>query len=62
MKQEYNVSFRCYYKKPGAITRHYQRMPLKDISKWIESYMFTHPDVVSISVKIWTHDGKEVDA
>ena len=59
MKQEYNVSFHCYYKTQGNITRHMQRMPLKDIPRWIEAYMFTHPEVVSISVKIWMNGQRE---
>lgn len=59
MKQEYRVSFRCYY-KTGEYTKHFQIMPLKDIPKWIEAYMFTHPEVSAISVKLWTNDGKEI--
>lgn len=51
----YGVSFRCYYEQ-GDKTQHYQTMPLRDIPKWIEAYQFTHPNVQSISVKIWTHD------
>lgn len=55
MKQTYYVSFRCYYGK-GEFTRHYQRVVLKDIPKWIEAYMFTHPNVESITVKVWKEE------
>lgn len=55
MKRAYPISFRCYYNK-GNVTNHYQTMPLKDIARWLESYMFTHPNVESISVKIWPKD------
>lgn len=55
MKRTYPISFRCYYGK-GNVTNHYQTMPLKDITRWLESYMFTHPNVESISVKIWPKD------
>lgn len=55
MKKLYNVSFRCHYPK-GTYTTHRQTMPLRDIPKWMEAYMFTHPEVKSISVKVWTTD------
>ena len=55
MKKAYPISFRCFF--PGAgKTNHYQTMPLKDMPKWVESYIFTHPNVESISIKIWPHD------
>lgn len=52
------ISFRCHYPN-GEYTQHRQELPLKDLKKWIESYKFTHPDVVSISVKIWFHEEEE---
>lgn len=58
MKSTYYVSFRCYF-TPTEFTRHYQRIALKDIPKWIEAYMFTHPNVEAITVKVWAKDGKE---
>lgn len=53
MKRTYNISFQCYYPERGNYTTHKQVMQLKDIAKWIEAYTFTHPNVQSISVKIW---------
>ena len=48
----YDVSFRCCF--PGdSVCNHLQRLPLSDIPKWSECYLFTHPACVSISVKIW---------
>ena len=58
MKSTYYVSFRCYF-TPTEFTRHYQRIALKDIPKWIEAYMFTHPNVEAITVKVWAKDEKE---
>ena len=51
----YDISFRCFY--PGdSVCNHIQRLPLKDIPRWIDSYKFTHPNCVSISVKVWFCD------
>lgn len=52
-KKKFGLSFRCYFPGEGNIVTHYQDMPLKDVPKWIEAYKFTHPNVVSITVKIW---------
>lgn len=57
MKRTYDISFRCYFPEQGNYTTHRQAMPLKDIPKWIEAYTFTHPNVESISVKIWFDGG-----
>lgn len=59
MKRTYDISFRCYYRGAGNYTTHRQVMPLKNIPKWIEAYTFTHPNVESISVKIWFDEGVE---
>ena len=48
----YSLNFRCYYDN-GNFTDHSRIMPLSDIPKWIDSYLFTHPACISISVKIW---------
>lgn len=50
-KTTYSISFRCYFGK--NFTTHRQEMPLKDIPKWIEAYIFTHPECRSISVKVY---------
>lgn len=50
-----NVSFRCYF-PGGNYTEHRQELPLYDIPHWIECYKFTHPTVVSISIKVWFHE------
>lgn len=47
-----NVSIRCYY-TDGTYTKHYQELELKDLRKWIEAYRFTHPNVRSISIRVW---------
>lgn len=54
-QREYKLSMRAYFPN-GNKTDHYQVMPLKDIPKWIEAYRFTHPDVESITVKVWLTD------
>lgn len=58
MKQ-YAMSIRCYFQGKDNYTQHYPMLPLIDIQKWIECYEFTHPNVESVTVKIWLHD-KEV--
>ena len=50
-KLEYSVSFHCYYE--NNVMRHSQTMKLSDIPTWINAYQFTHPDVKSISAKVW---------
>lgn len=46
------VSFQCYYEN-GNKTIHRQQLPVEQIPKWIEAYKFTHPDCISITVKVW---------
>ena len=54
----YSVSFRCHYCTGNApnYTQHYQKLPLRDIPKWMEAYRFTHHDCLSITCKIWWND------
>lgn len=59
-KRTYAITFRCKYRNGGE-TSHRQVMPLSDIAKRIEAYVFTHPEVWSITAKIWPQD-KEVEA
>ena len=60
-RQTYQHSFRCYFpSKFGTnYTTHFQRMPLSDMPKWIKAYQFTHPECLSICVKIWLTDREE---
>lgn len=58
MKNQYfDLSFRCYFPGPGNCVTHRQTMTIKEIPKWIEAYRFTHPNVISITVKIWLDEG-----
>lgn len=52
--KEYGLSIRCYYDR-GEYTTHYRTMPLELVPKWVDAYTFTHPNVESITVKIWFH-------
>ena len=45
------VSFHCYYEN-NIVTKS-QSLPLSDIGKWIDCYRFTHPECISVSVKVW---------
>ena len=58
MKPTFNISFRCYY-GPADYTTHKQALKLSEIPKWVEAYKFTHPNVKSISIKIWFEEGAE---
>lgn len=57
--KKYRLSIRCYF--PGAqnYTHHMQTMPLKDITKWVDAYKFTHPTAESISIKIYLNEEGE---
>lgn len=38
--------------KKNIVTK-VQTLSLSDIGKWIDCYRFTHPDCISVSVKVW---------
>lgn len=52
MDKLYDISFRCYFPDNG-VTNHFQSLTLEDIPVWIDCYKFTHPNCISISVKVW---------
>lgn len=52
------VSFRCYFPS-GEPCDKVQEISLSDIPRWIESYLFTHPNCTSITVKVWAHNVQE---
>ena len=52
----YRLSIRCYFPGVQNYTHHIQAMPLKDITKWVEAYKFTHPTAESITVKIYLNN------
>lgn len=54
--KNYHMSIRCFFPGEGNYTQHYPEMPLKDISRWVEAYRFTHPTAEAITVKIWLQD------
>lgn len=61
MEQERIISFYCCFENGGR-TKHRQQLRIEDIPRWIEAYLFTHPTVASISVKLWTkEDSHEAD-
>lgn len=57
----YDMNFRCYFPGTGNHTNHRQIMPLEDVKKWVEAYQFTHPNVESITVKVWFKRFESVD-
>lgn len=58
----YDMNFRCYFPGMGNHTNHHCTMPLKDVERWIEAYRFTHPNVESITVKVWLKSFESVGA
>lgn len=56
----FDLSFRCYYDN-GNTTNHFQSLRLADIPRWIDSYKFTHPGCISITVKLWFSDLEKDD-
>ena len=57
-KRAYHVSFRCHY-RTGNDTQHNAHIQLNQIGKWMEAYIFTHPEVQSITAKIWPGDKED---
>lgn len=57
-KEIYNCSFRCYFPSDGGpnFATHFQEIALKDVPRWIKAYHFTHPNCLSICVKVWLTD------
>lgn len=51
----YVILFRCFYANNSS-TSHIHELPLYAIPRWIESYKFTYPSCISISVKVWFHE------
>lgn len=51
----FNFSIRCNYQN-GNYTEHRQNLKLADLPKWVEAYRFTHPNVISITIKLWFSD------
>ena len=51
--REYDVSFRCYFPGRNNFTTHRQMLPLTDVRRWVEAYRFTHPNVKSMTIKVW---------
>lgn len=54
--ESFNVSFRCFYSDECGVhfTTHYNpAFALSDIPRWLDSYKFTHPNCIAISVKVW---------
>ena len=62
-QETYPLSFRCYFPSDdgASFVTKYQRLPLKDVAKWVKAYQFTHPNCLSISVKIWLTEREECD-
>ena len=59
MNEKYNMSFRCYFDNdegPRFTTHYVPQFAVAEIPKWIECYLFTHPNVLSISCKVWMTD------
>ena len=57
---KYNASFRCYYNDETGVhynNHYFPQFPTSDIPKWLDSYLFTHPNCTSVSVKIWFKNG-----
>ena len=53
----YNLSIRCYYKENW--TNHRQTMKLSEIKKWIDAYIYTHPQVESFSIRVYINEEVE---
>lgn len=59
--KRYGMNFRCYFPGTGNHTNHHCTMPLKDVERWVEAYQFTHPNIESITVKVWLKDFESVE-
>lgn len=49
---KHRISFRCYFDNTGDKCTHYRDLAVEDIPKWIDAYVFTHPEVSAITVRV----------
>lgn len=56
-EKSYNLSIRCYYEENW--TNHRQELKLSELKKWIESYIFTHPQVTGFSIRLYRNEESE---
>lgn len=61
-KKQQHIRFVCHFGgKRDNQTIHNATMNVRDIGKWMEAYIYTHPNVRSITAKVWPQDeGVEV--
>ena len=57
MKKNHKINFYCSFGENDRMVRHYERIPLQDIQKWVQAYSFTHPDCTCISVRLDMSEG-----
>ena len=60
-KKQQHIRFVCHF--GGSVdnnTTHNMTMSVRDIGRWMEAYIYTHPNVQSITAKVWPQD-KEVE-
>lgn len=53
MDELHTMSIRCYF-ADGGKTQHYPELKITDVPNWVKAYWYTHPNLESITVKIWT--------
>ena len=58
MERLHRMSVRCFYANTEDYTKHFPEIAIDDIPKWVKAYWYTHPNLQSISVKIWMEDAK----
>lgn len=54
----YNLSIRCYY-RDGNYNTHKQELKLSNLKKWIDAYIYTHPQVKEFSIRLYVNDEME---
>lgn len=47
----YRIKFQCFYPN-GNKCDHWQDLTITQIPRWVDSYKFTHPDCIAISVHV----------
>lgn len=52
---KYNISFRCYFPGKDNHCDHRADIPVEEIPKWIEAYLYTHPACKGVSVRVYVN-------
>lgn len=56
MEEIKSFSFFCYYGDSEHVCKKFQKLKWSELGKWIDAYMFTHPNCIAVSCKVWREE------